>query len=279
MGKKELLSALPDRCVGAYLPLTHDSYISIIVLMLRRQRIGIRVSVFQLTAAAVLICSLTGCGKKKPQITARIPAPPTIEAARNPQPSVPTATARDDRKVLYTETGIASWYGPPYHNRKAANGEVFDMNQPTAAHKTLPLNSLVRVTNLKTGRSTLVRITDRGPFVGDRILDLSMAAAKLVDVYRAGLATVKIELLETPAPLDTGGRWCVQIGAFTDSEEALRLKSKLMHKYQTAKVIEFTGPTGEWVRIRPAQDDRRKAFEMARDVRSAEGGVFLVRLD
>jgi rare lipoprotein A len=153
------------------------------------------------------------------------------------------------------------------------------MNQPTAAHKTLPLNSIVRVTNLKTGKSIVVRINDRGPFVGDRILDLSMAAAKAIDVYRAGLATVKLEVLETPSPIDTGGRWGVQIGAFTDPDEATRLKSKLMRKYQTAKVIEFAGPTGEWVRIRPAQDDRKKAFEMARDVRSSEGGVFLVRLD
>jgi rare lipoprotein A len=153
------------------------------------------------------------------------------------------------------------------------------MNQPTAAHKTLPLNSIVRVTNLKTGKAIIVRINDRGPFVGDRILDLSMAAAKAIDVYRSGLAQVKLEVLETPAPIETGGRWCVQIGAFTDSDEALRLKSKLMRKYQTAKVIEFSGPTGDWVRIRPAQDDRKKASEMARDVRASEGGVFLVRMD
>lgn len=240
---------------------------------------GNPLSIIQLASLFVLIFALTGCGKKKPQITAHVPLPPVMEASHPARSSSAAVPSVNDRKVLYTETGIASWYGPPYHNRKAANGEVFDMNQPTAAHKTLPLNSLVRVTNLKTGKSTVVRITDRGPFVGDRILDLSMAAAKLIDVYRAGLATVRLELLEAPAPLDTGGRWCVQIGAFTDAEAAERLKNKLTRKYQTAKVIEFAGPTGEWVRIRPAMDDRQKAFEMAKDVRSTEGGVFLVRLD
>jgi rare lipoprotein A len=248
--------------------------------MLRHQHSGIRVSAFQLAASMAMLLALAGCSHKKPQV-ARVPPPPSIDYPRPSQPST-TVDARHyppNARPLYVETGVASWYGPPYSGRKAATGEIFDMNVPTAAHKTLPLNSIVRVTNLKTGKSIVVRINDRGPFVGDRVLDLSMAAAKAIDVYRAGLATVKIELLETPAPLDTGGRWCVQIGAFTDSDEATQMKSKLMRKYQAAKVIQFAGPTGDWVRIRPPQDDRKKAFEMAHDVRSSEGGVFLVRLD
>ena len=239
-------------------------------------------SLFPLCFAAAFLFMLAGCAKKRPQV-AQLPPPPPMEAPRStrnsPPPSTDAHNSPENAHALYVETGIASWYGPPYNHHKAATGEVFDMNQLTAAHKTLPLNSIVRVTNLKTGKSVVVRINDRGPFVGDRILDLSMGAAKAIDVYRAGLATVKIELLETPAPLDTGGRWGVQIGAFTDYDEAARLKEKLIRKYQAAKVIQFTGPTGEWVRIRPPQDDRKKAFEMARDVRSSEGGVFLVRLD
>lgn len=250
--------------------------------MLRHQRSGTRVPTFQLAAPLVMLLALAGCSHKKPQV-AHVPPPPPIDyprEARNYPPATPdTRSYPANVKPLYVETGIASWYGPPYSGRKAATGEIFDMNVPTAAHKTLPLNSIVRVTNVKTGKSIVVRINDRGPFVGDRVLDLSMAAAKAIDVYRAGLATVKIELLETPSPLDTGGRWCVQIGAFTDSDEATQLKSRLIRKYQTAKVIQFSGPTGDWVRIRPALDDRQKAFQMARDVRASEGGVFLVRLD
>ncbi len=92
------------------------------------------------------------------------------------------------------------------------------MNAMTAAHRTLPLGSIVRVTNLKTGHSALVRITDRGPFIPGRILDLSLAAAKQVDVWLPGVATVRIDVLETPAPLNIGGRWAVQIGAFGDED-------------------------------------------------------------
>ena len=84
----------------------------------------------------------------------------------------------------------------------------------TAAHRTLPLNSMVRVTNLTTGHVAMVRITDRGPFVEDRIVDLSLAAAKAVDVWQPGTAEVKLEVLSAPAAIAQGGRWCVQIGAF-----------------------------------------------------------------
>jgi rare lipoprotein A len=231
----------------------------------------------------LLLTTVVGCGAKKPQ-QARVPSAPAIDATGEAsEQATKTADGKiaipKDAKPIYVETGIASWYGPQYNNRKAANGEVFDMHQPTAAHKTLPLNSIVRVTNLKNGKSIVLRINDRGPFVGDRILDLSMGAAKEIDVYRMGLAPVKIEVLQAPAPLDQGGRWAVQIGAFTDYDEATKLKNKLARKYTASKVIQFTGPTGEWVRIRPPQDDRKRAFELARDTKSSEGGVFLVRLD
>jgi rare lipoprotein A len=180
--------------------------------------------------------------------------------------------------VLYTETGMASWYGPPYHNRKAANGEIYDMHQPTAAHRTLPFGSLVRVTNVATGASTMVRINDRGPFVTGRILDLSLAAAKAVDVWRPGVAKVRIEVLEAPVDIARGGRWCVQIGAFDDRDEAAELKQRLIRKYASAKVIQFSGPTGEWVRVRVAQDEKRRAEEVA-DNTQTSAPVWLVRMD
>lgn len=235
----------------------------------------------------VLISGLTGLilvvgcgGGKKPQARA-YPAPPPIGSSDDDESASANATpqVKKNAKPIYTEVGMASWYGPPYHNRKAANGEIYDMHQLTAAHKTLPLNSIVRVTNIKTGESVLVRINDRGPFIGDRVIDLSMAAAKQVSVYRAGLAKVKVEVLSAPAALDRGGRWCVQIGAFSDPDEATKLKSRLSRKYRTAKVIQFSGPTGEWVRFRAQNDDRERAFTVAKETRVDEGGVFLVRLD
>ena len=177
------------------------------------------------------------------------------------------------------ETGLASWYGPLYHNHKGSNGEVYDQNALTAAHRTIPLNSVVRVTNEATKHSVVVRITDRGPFVDNRVIDLSLAAARAVDVWQPGTAMVKVEVLSAPAPIAEGGRWCVQIGAFQSEHEARKLKEKLQEHYENAKVVQFTGPTGEWVRIRPEGDDKQKAQEVASKTHVKEGGVFLVRLD
>ena len=244
----------------------------------------------------VLVVLLAGCSSKKHAKREVPPLPPPetpAETASSHDKEAPSVTAPGtrhpeeaatpsipkDAPVLYSETGIASWYGPPYHNRRGANGEVYDMNALTAAHKTLPLNSLVRVTNVKTGDSTVVRITDRGPFVGDRIIDLSMSAAKAVDVWRPGTALVRVDVLSAPAPIATGGRWAVQIGAFQSRRTAAELKSKLMRRYHTAQILQFTGPTGEWVRVRVQDDDKRRAQELAQATVTPEGGIFLVRLD
>jgi len=135
------------------------------------------------------------------------------------------------------------------------------------------------VTNIKTGDSAVVRITDRGPFIGERMLDLSLAAAKVVDVWRPGLAWVKMEVLQTPAPIDSGGKWAVQIGAFESVKAATELKESLLKRYAVADVLEFAGPTGEWVRIRVPNDDRASAEQISRSLTTPEGGVFLVRLD
>lgn len=95
----------------------------------------------------------------------------------------------------YVETGIASWYGPKFHGKPTANGEVFDMNQVSAAHRTLPLPSMVRVTNLENGRSLIVRVNDRGPFAHGRIIDMSKRGAQLLGFEQQGTARVKVEIL------------------------------------------------------------------------------------
>ena len=105
------------------------------------------------------------------------------------------------------------------------------------------------------------------------------SAAKAVGLWRAGTGEVRIDVFSTPKPMDEGGRWCVQIGAFLNQESALRLQSELEHEYRTANVIEFQGPTGYWVRIRPANDDRTLAVSIARSLQPAEGQAWLVRLD
>ena len=242
---------------------------------------------FCLLLFSALLFLLTGCAQKQKQAT--VPAPPDLpqQAESSPPPDVPSKSqdqlplpnSGSDKPPLLTEMGIASWYGPPYHNRRGSNGEVYDMNQMTAAHRTLPLNSLVRVTNMKTGHSAIVRITDRGPFIGERMLDLSMAAAKATDVWGPGLAWVKMEVLQTPVPIDEGGKWAVQIGAFNTTSAAIQMKQHLIAAYPSAKVLEFPGPTGDWVRIRVEHDDRAMAEQISRSVTTPEGGVFLVRLD
>ncbi len=112
----------------------------------------------------------------------------------------------------YREEGIASWYGPGFNGKRTANGEVYDMNALTAAHKTLPIPSVVQVTNLENGRTIKLRINDRGPFVEGRIIDLSKRAAQLLDVERSGIARVRVELVPEDSltlrniALDAGGQ-------------------------------------------------------------------------
>ena len=179
-----------------------------------------------------------------------------------PQPDI-------EGRPVSSEVGLASWYGPPYAGRKGADGTVYDQNAMTAAHLTLPLGTTVRVTNLTTNQSAIVRITDRGPFVRGRIIDLSLAAAKAIGVYRAGVARVRVEAFPSATPL-VAGRWCVQVGAFSREKDAVKLKDQLSRRYSTAKVIEFAGPTGHWVRINPLQPDRAHANEVAESIRTPD---------
>jgi rare lipoprotein A len=251
-----------------------------------------------LVVSVVGMLLLSSCGHKQARVHVPPPPPPVVEPqppapapAEKPRPQAPakdeTATEQDeeivlpaDARPLQTETGMASWYGAPYHNRRGSNGELYNMHAMTAAHRTLPLGSIVRVTNSKTGHATLVRITDRGPFVEGRILDLSYAAAKKIDVWQPGVAAVKMEVMTTPTPLTTGGRWAVQIGSFEDQKRAEELADHLSRRYQTAKVAKFISPVGVWwVRVRVLDDDRRRAVELMQETKTPEGAVYLVRLD
>ncbi len=182
-------------------------------------------------------------------------------------------------RPIATQEGYATWYTAPYKGRKAANGQVFSDLAMTAAHRTLPMGSLIVVTNLETGQSGAMRINDRGPFVSGRILDLTIASAKATGVYRQGLSRVRLDVYETPKPIDSGGRWCVQIGAFHSEEKALKLKEKLLRTYADSNVIEFPGEKSYWVRIRPQNDSREMAEYIIRHLHPSEGEAFLTRLD
>ena len=236
---------------------------------------------------AVLIF-LTACSHKPAKVSLPSAPPPATNTppdesakdATRQEPKAPEIEVPPDTKPLLIETGIASWYGPPYHNRRGSNGEVYDMNSMTAAHRTLPLGSIVRVVNVQTGAAAIVRITDRGPFVEGRIVDLSKAAAKQIGMLQKGTTEVRLEVLKTPVPIDDGGRWAVQIGAFDHEKEARELAGHLTRRYRTAQVLTFNSPVGDWwVRVRVKDDLRARAEEVSRDTKTSVGAVFLVRLD
>lgn len=223
--------------------------------------------------------------EERPAPTATAPAPAPGVARIPVTPVAPGGITAEDldfvatHRPILSEVGYATWYTAPYKGRRAANGQVFDDWAMTGAHRTLPMGSLVVVTNLKTGQSSALRITDRGPFVEDRMLDLTMASAKAVGVYRVGMALVRMDVYETPKPIDVGGRWCVQIGAFHQEEDAIALKAQLLRDYPGANVIEFPGEKSFWVRIRPQGDDRAMAEQIARLLQPVEGNAYLTRLD
>ena len=243
----------------------------------------------------LILLFVAGCSHPK---QVRVSVPPPAEPGSGEPATVPhpDGTARNggapennadlaeplipaNTTPLAIETGLASWYGPPYHNRRGSNGEVYNMHAMTAAHRTLPLGSIVRVTNVKTGHVAVVRITDRGPFIPGRIVDLSLAAARKVDVYEAGVAEVKVELMQAAAPL-TGGKWAVQIGGFPDGDGAAKLADHLTSRYHTAKVLRFASPAGQWwIRVRVLDDDCERAKKLAAETSTSEGAIFLVRLD
>jgi rare lipoprotein A len=256
--------------------------------------IGIRC--LAVAALSALVLTAAGCHKKTQAY--RPPPPPTststttahskkgiVPLKNTPTPntasSLPAPQPDAQGKPISTEVGMASWYGPPYAGRKGADGTVYDQNAMTAAHLTLPLGTTVRVTNLTTNQSAVVRITDRGPFVHGRIIDLSLAAAKATGLYRMGVAKVRVEAYAPPARQNAtpGGRWCVQIGAFAKEKDAVDLKAHLMRRYTTAKVIEFAGPTGYWVRINPQQPDHAHATEVADSVHVRDAEPYIIRTD
>jgi rare lipoprotein A len=244
--------------------------------------------------AATVALGATGCKHRErsrvpPQALPPVAEPASESApapARIPVTPVPAGGISEGdlafvaaHRPILSEVGYATWYTAPYKGRHAANGQVFDGDAMTAAHRTLPMGSLVVVTNLKTGESSAMRISDRGPFVEDRMLDLTIASAKAVGVYRAGMALVRMDVYETPKPINTGGRWCVQIGAFHNEDDALALKAQLLETYPGANVIEFPGEKSFWVRIRPLGDDRAQAEQIARHLQPVEGDAYLTRLD
>jgi peptidoglycan lytic transglycosylase len=248
-----------------------------------------KAALYKLNLAMFLFASLaiTGCGGRKPVVGNRpsVPAPTpeaTEEEAKRStsvEPAQPKASATPPKRgrltdnvgsAIYTEEGNASWYGPPFHGRKASNGEVYDMNKLTAAHRTLPFDSIVRVTNLNNGKTTTVRITDRGPFVDNRIIDLSKAAAQEIESIGPGVVPVRIEVLSGPDP--AAGFFTVQVGAFKDKGNADRLKERLGASYSPIYIQSVALEDGNFYRVRVGRvSGEQEAQRLGETLRATEG--------
>ncbi len=207
-------------------------------------------------------------------------------ATKTPMTNPPGASAKRDIPAAnspmarYIEQGNASWYGIPFDGRRASNGEIYDMHKLTAAHRTLPFDTVVRVTNLSNGKSTVVRITDRGPFVDNRIIDLSMAAAREIDSIGPGVVPVRLEIL-SPGIDPTSGFFTVQVGAFRDRGNAERLRERLNAAYSPIFIQPYDSPDGLYYRVRvgkvPGED---AAQHFGEQLRNREGiKPIVVRLD
>lgn len=180
----------------------------------------------------------------------------------------------------YTEEGEASWYGAQFHGRQASNGEIYDMNKLTAAHRTLPFETVVRVTNETNGKSTVVRITDRGPFVNNRIIDLSYAAARQIESIGPGVVPVRLEVISTNTDPEAGF-FTIQVGAFRDRANAERLRDRLSAAYSPIFIKQYAVSGGAFFRVHVGKvSGEETAKELGEQLRSREGVVpMVIRLD
>jgi len=166
---------------------------------------------------------------------------------------------------LSGETGLASWYGVPYHGRRTSSGEVYDMYQVSAAHREIPLGSWVEVTNLTNGRSLTVRINDRGPFVEGRIIDLSYAAASLLGVVGPGVAQVRVRLSQPPQGAPGPVRYAIQAASFTAESSARALKAELEPQVAGVHIVKAMVGGETYYRVRignfPSRADAQATAE------------------
>jgi len=191
----------------------------------------------------------------------REPAPPQIKGA---------------------EVGWASWYGKDFHGRRTASGAVYDMYQLTAAHKTLPLGTAVMVTHLDNGKAVKVTINDRGPFIRGRIIDLSYAAAQALGMVEEGVARVRVEIFDKRAiPTSSPeGPFTIQVGAFIDRSNAVRLMEELQRAYKEVSITELKTPENTYYRVRLGSfRTREEAYQIASRLAQEGYTAFIIKTE
>jgi rare lipoprotein A len=208
-------------------------------------------------ALCLAIFALSSCAKKH-HVTAAPAAPPQFHSG---------------------ETGLASWYGHPYHGRAASNGEIYDMEKLTAAQRTFPFGTWVHVPNLANNKSVDVRIIDRGPFIDGRIIDLSHAAAQAIELIGPGIAQVRLDILSAPQIASADNSYAVQAGAFRDKDRAERLRVTMEREYGSARLVIRAGSPALWRVLVGRESTEEAAQVLAQRLRGAVGPAFVVRLD
>ncbi|HEY6465856.1 MAG TPA: septal ring lytic transglycosylase RlpA family protein [Candidatus Acidoferrales bacterium] len=240
-------------------------------------------------AFGAIVLLLAGCShhNQSAQVPAPTPIPtaptsPTAPRYPNAPPSGPPPSVERQPAIpgQYVEQGIASWYGPQFDGHRTSNGEIYDMHQFTAAHRTLPFGTLLRVTNLTNGLQTEVRINDRGPFVANRIIDLSLSAAKAIQMVGRGTAQVRLEVV-SGVPSPEAGFFGVQVGAFLVKDNADKFRDRLAARYPSVSVVPYDSPDGTYYRVRVGRvSTEDEAQQLATQLQANDQlTTFVVRLD
>jgi rare lipoprotein A len=220
-------------------------------------------------AVVFLVLFAAACAAKRQVVTDRRSLPPEKKESRiETKEEKPTLERVEKRETRVVQYGVASWYGPDFHGKATSSGEVYDMYQLTCAHNTFALGTMVMVTNLENGRSVELRVNDRGPFVKERIIDLSYAAARILGMWEKGTAQVKVEglgpLIEPNQP------FTLQVGSFTDEANAQQLASQLRQRFENVYVATVETSTQKYHRVRIGQfDTRDQALAMAEKLSGA----------
>lgn len=190
---------------------------------------------------------------------------------------VPAPPATDAR---VSQTGIASWYGPGFHGKATASGEIYNQNDMTAAHQTLPLGTKVMVTNMETGRAAEVSVNDRGPFAKGRIIDLSYAAAQSIDMVGPGTALVRVDVLDSPVPLRSirpALDYTLQLGSFSQLENAQQLRDRIAKNFDGVTITPLQSKDTTYYRVHLGNFSNRSAAEdMAKQLSQAGYSVIVM---
>ena len=206
----------------------------------------------------IIFFLLTSCGPRHYVVMDRRMPPSEKKEVKKkvmkeekPFPETRLEAKTEKMETKEVQYGMASWYGEEFHGRSTSSGEVYDMYQLTCAHNTLPLGTIVMVTNLENGRSLELKVNDRGPFVKERILDVSYAASQMLGMWEKGTALVKVEVL-VPG-IEPVQRFTLQVGSFADENNAQQLVEQLRKNFENVHMTTVETPTQKYHRVRVGQ--------------------------